>query len=65
MTLDITEKERQLLLEVIGREEKEIIQGLDHTESRDYKALLRKRLEIIEGLLRKVQSRTSETNWKP
>ena len=56
MRLEITDKEQQLLLELIEQKQKQFIQELDHTDSRDYKALLRGRLEILEGLLAKVQS---------
>jgi predicted transcriptional regulator len=54
MRLEITDKERELLLELIEQEQKQLIQELNHTDSRDYKALLRGRLDVLEGLLAKV-----------
>lgn len=59
MKLEITEKEQELLLELIGEEQKRFIQELDHTDSRDYKAIVRERLRILEGLLAKVKTRTN------
>ena len=53
MRLEITDRERELLLELIEEEQKRFIHELNHTDSRDYKALLRERLEILEGLLAK------------
>jgi hypothetical protein len=57
MRLEITDREKQLLLELVDEEQKRTIQGLDHTDSRDYKAVLKERLSMLEALLRKVQSR--------
>jgi hypothetical protein len=59
MRLEITDGEKQLLLELVEEEQKRTIQGLDHTDSRDYKAVLKERLSILEVLLRKVQGRAA------
>jgi hypothetical protein len=59
MKLEITDGEKQLLLELVDEEQKRTIQGLDHTDSRDYKAILKERLSMLEALLRKVQSRAA------
>ena len=59
MTLELTEKEWTLLLEVIEYEQKRFIQELDHTDSRDYKALVKERLRTLEEILDKVQRRAA------
>jgi hypothetical protein len=51
MKLEITDKEQKLLLELAEREQKQLIQELDHADSRDYKAILRDRLRTLERLL--------------
>jgi hypothetical protein len=58
MRLEITEKERELLLELIENEQKQFIQELDHTDSRDYKEIMKERLRILEGVLFKVKTLT-------
>jgi hypothetical protein len=59
MKLEITDNEQKLLLELVEGEQKQIIQELDHTASRDYKTILRDRLHAIEGLIQKLQSRAA------
>lgn len=59
MKIEVTDMEQKLLLELIEGEQKQIIQELDHTDSRDYKAILMERLGAVEGLLAKAQSRTA------
>jgi predicted transcriptional regulator len=59
MKLELTDKEQKLLLELVEGEQNQIIQELDHADSRDYKAILRERLRTLEGLLTKVQSRAA------
>ena len=56
MKLEITDIERELLLELTEEKQKQFIHESGHTDSRDYRALLRRRLEILEGLLAKLQS---------
>jgi hypothetical protein len=54
MKLEITDGERELLHELMEAEQKRLIQELDHADSRDYKALLKERLRLLEELLGKV-----------
>jgi len=56
MKLEITDREQELLRELAEEEQKRTIQGLDHTDSRDYKVVLKQRLSILEALLEKVQA---------
>jgi hypothetical protein len=58
MTLEITEREQALLLELIEYEQKRFIHELDHTDTRDFKAIVKERLQTLEELLDKLQRRT-------
>ena len=59
MRIEMTDKEQKLLLELVEGEQKQIIQELDHADSRDYRAILRDRLRTLEGLLAKVRSQAA------
>ena len=54
MTLEITTDEKELLLEILETVSKETLHGLHHTDTLDYKEMLKQRLDIIEGLKDKV-----------
>jgi hypothetical protein len=56
MNLDISEEERNLLLELIQSAEEAAIQSMDHADSRSFKTLLRKRLELLSTIKEKVRS---------
>ena len=56
MGLEISEEERTLLLELIAEAEKAAIRGIDHTDTRDFKDLLRKRLAMLGSAKEKVRS---------
>jgi hypothetical protein len=55
MTKDVSDEERELLIEVLDRELKDSLHGLHHADSLDYKALLKRRIELLELLLSKVR----------
>jgi hypothetical protein len=55
MTLDITEQERDYLLEILESKRSEIIHELHHTDTLDYKEMLKKRVEMVERLRSKVE----------
>jgi hypothetical protein len=54
MNVEITDRERQLLLELIEKGEQESIQSLDHADSRAFKDLLRARLKLLESTKNKL-----------
>ena len=54
MTLELSEQEKCLLLEVIERNELEGIQGLDRANTRSFKQLLKKRLQILASIKHKI-----------
>jgi hypothetical protein len=55
MLLEITDLERQFLMEVVDNASKTMLQEIDHTDSREYKKRLQDRMQILEHLARKIQ----------
>jgi hypothetical protein len=56
VTIELSEDEKRLLLELIESAERSVIQGLDHADIRSYKVLLRDRLDLLDSLKYKVQA---------
>ena len=59
-TLHLAEDEKRLLMELIDSAEQEGIQGLDHTDARSFKNILRSRLSLLESLRTKLERLTLE-----
>jgi len=55
LTLDITEEERDYLLELLEAKRSEMLHELHHTDTLDYKEMLRRRMALAEGLRSKVE----------
>lgn len=55
MKLDISEQERELLLELLEAKNTAIYHELHHTFARDYKDYVRRKIELLEGLTSKVK----------
>jgi len=55
MTLDITEQEREYLLEILEARHAEMLHELHHTDTRDFKEMLRRKVEMVEGLKSKIE----------
>ncbi|HEX4999595.1 MAG TPA: hypothetical protein VFY29_15310 [Terriglobia bacterium] len=55
MRLEVNRAEQELLVEMIEGEQKRSIHELDHADARDYKAILRDRLTVLDTLLAKLQ----------
>jgi hypothetical protein len=54
MNLDIAEQERALLVELLDTAEETAIESMAHADSRLFKDVLRKRLELIASLKEKI-----------
>lgn len=54
MNLEINDEERELLTEVFEEKQKHLIQEINHTDTIDFERLLKKRIEVLEGLMRKL-----------
>ena len=54
MTLDITDEEREYLLEILDARREELLHELHHTDTLDFKEMLRRKVEVAEGLRSKL-----------
>lgn len=50
MMLDITDKERDYLLEILDARREELLHELHHTDTLDFKEMLKRKVELVEGL---------------
>ena len=50
MTLDINEEERNYLLEILNARREEMLHELHHTDTLNFKELLRRKIELVESL---------------
>ena len=53
MTFDITDEEREYLLEVLEARRAELLHELHHTDTLDFKEMLKRKVELVEGLTAK------------
>lgn len=53
LNIDLTESEHELLAEVLEEKQIRMIQEIDHTDTRQFKEMLRTKLEVLEGLKKK------------
>jgi hypothetical protein len=60
LTLDITEQERQLLLEILKSEHSALLDELHHTESYDYKQMLKEKDELLKNLRSRIEATVSD-----
>lgn len=54
MNLEITDEEREFLEELFAEKQKHMIQEINHTDTIDFERLLRKKIEVLEELMRKI-----------
>jgi len=54
MNLEITEEERELLNEIFEEKQKHMIHELNHTDTLEFERMLKKKIEVLEGLMRKL-----------
>lgn len=55
-TIDLTEAEASTLRDVIKNYLSELHSEISHTDDRDFKAALKRRLELLQGILDKLSS---------
>lgn len=55
MTLEINEQERDLLLELLKADHKSLLDELLHTESYDFRQMLKQKDELLKKLMSKVE----------
>ena len=56
MKLELTDGEREFLSELLEEKQTRMIQEIDHTDTRDFEEMLKKKLNVLEGLKRKLDS---------
>ena len=62
MVLQITNSERDVLFELIESAHREMIQEIDHTDTRGFRKLLQNKLELLERVEAKiVEAHTEQT----
>ena len=54
MNVEITDEEREFLSELLEEKQKHMIQEINHTDTLDFERMLKKKLEVLEGLMRKI-----------
>jgi hypothetical protein len=55
MTFDITDEERAYLLEVLEARHAELLHELHHTDTLDFKEMLKRKVELVEALRSKLE----------
>lgn len=60
LTLEINEQERELLLKILKAEHISLLDELHHTESYDYKQMLKQKDELLKTLTSRVETLVSE-----
>ena len=50
MTLDITAEEREYLLEILDARREELLHELHHTDTLDFKEILKRKVGLVETL---------------
>ena len=56
MNLNIDEQEREILLDLLTSEHKTLLDELLHTESYDYRQLLKQKDELLKNLKSKIEA---------
>ena len=56
MTLDITDQEKDYLLELLEANHRELLREINHTDTLDYKEMLKRKLVILESIRVKVKN---------
>ena len=62
MTLHINDEEREFLLDLLKHEHLSLLDELHHTESYDYKQMLKQKDEFLKMLKSKVEATGSESS---
>jgi len=54
MMLDITDQEREFLADLLESKHTSLLDELHHTDTHEYKDMLKQKMEVLEGLRAKV-----------
>lgn len=61
MKVDMTDQERGFLMELLETKSTAMLHEIHHTDARDYKEMLKQKMELLEGLRAKLGSSPSST----
>lgn len=56
MSLEVTDAERDFLIELLDARHTSMLRELHHTDSYEYKELLQKKIDLLESLSQKLKS---------
>jgi hypothetical protein len=62
LTFEINEQERGLLLEILKAEHISLLDEIHHTESYDYKQMLKQKDELLKNLTSRIEAAVSENS---
>jgi hypothetical protein len=65
MVLNLTTQEKDYLLEVLEARHAEMLHELHHTDTADYRKLLRQNLELVEALKEKLKKADASDSESP
>jgi len=54
LSLALSEKERELLEEILEERHRTLLMEIAHTEHHDFKVVLRKKAELLESILERI-----------
>jgi hypothetical protein len=54
MNIEVTDEELDFLREIFEDKQKRMIQEIDHTDTLAYERMLKQKLELLEGIMRKL-----------
>jgi len=54
MNVEITDDERDFLSELFEEKQKHMIREINHTDTIDFERMLKKKLQVLEELMRKI-----------
>jgi hypothetical protein len=56
MTVEITDEEKEILSELLQSTYQQMLHELHHTDTADYKEMLKKRVDVVERLIQKIST---------
>jgi hypothetical protein len=60
MMLEVNAEEEKYLLELLETTHKEMLHEINHTDTHDYRDMLKNKLTVIDGLMAKLKSSSQQ-----
>jgi hypothetical protein len=61
MMLNMTDQEVEYLIELLDNKYKQLIHEINHTDAREYKQMLRSKLDLLEGISSKLKAELEQS----